>query len=200
MIAFSFKVPKLSEKVRRYKSEINLYIAAQMQANRGQLFARGGAFNGHQAWLKPMLRAGQPLKDSGALSQSLGPRMGKAARNPVRAQGSVVKIYGNVVSIGTTLHYAEMMNWGTTKLPGGVLKPKNKPLLWIPIPSGKGASDTAKGMHKNGGGNIVKYMGKTFLLAKQVRIPARRFDNWTPQDRKDLNVALARKLAEVLNR
>lgn len=200
MIAFKFKVPQLSEKVRRFKSEINLHIAAQMQYNRSMLFAHSGSYNGHQAWLKPMLRAGQPLKDSGSLAQSMGPRMGKNAKNPVRAQGSVVKIYGNVVAIGTTLHYAEMMNWGTTKLPGGVLKPKNKPLLWIPIPSGKSASNTAKGMHKNGGGNIVKYMGKTFLLAKQVRIPARRFDNWTPQDRADLNKALAKKLAEVLNR
>lgn len=188
MISFSFKRPDLAGKLRKAKTEINLYVAAQMQHNRAMLFARSGSYNGHEAWAPLKLRAGQPLKDRGTLSQSMGARSGPGAKNPVRAKGGIVRFHGDVVSIGTTLHYAKMMNWGTTKLPGGVLTPKNKPLLWIPV----------TGMTP--GGNVIKYKGKMFLLAKKVTIPARRFDNWTAQDKKEINTLYTQKIAQVLNR
>lgn len=201
MISVSFKqTSTLLKKAKGAQLEINLFMAAQMQHNRGMLFARSGNYNGHEQWARPLLRDGQPLKDRGTLSQSMGPRSGANAQQPVRTQGSVVKFHGNVVSIGTTLIYAALMNWGTTKMPGGVMKPKNKPVFWIPIPGGKKASETAKSLTKSGGSNIVKYMGKTFLLAKQVRIPARRFDNLTEQDKHELDMMLGKKLSQVLNR
>lgn len=201
MISVSFEQKaQLLQKAKGAQAEINLFMAAQMQYNRAMLFARSGNFNGHETWPRPMLRDGQPLKDRGTLSQSMGPKTGKNASTPARATGSIVRFHGNIVSIGTSLIYAPLMNWGTTKMPGGVMKPKNKPVFWIPIPAGKKASQTAKDIKKQGGSNIVKYKGQTWLLAKQVRIPARRFDNLTEIDKHELNEMLAHKLHQVLTR
>lgn len=176
-ISFDFKMefPNLHERLKRAMPEIKLFVAAQMQFNRGMLFMNSGAYNGHQKWAPLKLRSGQPLKDRGTLSQSLGPISNPKAKGPTRTAGGIVKLSGDTVSIGTNLHYAWLMNWGTTKMPNGKLTAKKKQALKIPVDNG-------------------------FIFRKSVKIPARRFDNWTREDEKDIRDAIAMKVAQVMKR
>ena len=96
--------------------------------------------------------------------------------------------------------YARMMNDGTTKLPGGVLRPRTAKALKIPLPSGKGATEGAKSLRK--GATTIEDGGKKekYIFRKSVKIPARPFDDWTIEDEQEMQAALATKIAEVLGR
>ena len=87
-----------------------------------------------------------------------------------------------------------MMNDGTTKMPGGVLRAVNAQALKIPLPSGKSATDLTKELRKSANGDKDK-----FIFRKSVKIPARPFDDWTLEDEAELSEALRNKLIEVLN-
>jgi phage gpG-like protein len=101
-----------------------------------------------------------------------------------------------------------MMNWGTTKLPGGVLKPKNAKALKIPLPGGKAATDLTKSMKKKGGKATKISTGKktktgrdvkqSVLFVKSVKIPARRYDDWTSEDQQEITIALRNYLQELM--
>jgi hypothetical protein len=89
--------------------------------------------------------------------------------------GGVVRIRGNEVKLEVTLIYANMMNWGTSRLPDGVLRPKRAQALRIPVKGGKP------------------------IYAASVTIPPRRFDDWTSADKRELGKAMAAKITEILN-
>lgn len=188
---FDANLPDFTTKLKAALPEIRLFIAANMQTNRGMLFAKSGKYNGHEGWAKPKFRDGQPLKARGTLAQSIGPRVTNPQR-PVRNKGGIVRIAGDVVQIGSSLIYAAMMNWGTTGLPGGVLKPKNKQALAFPLPRGKKATGAAKSALTGSKGGM--------MIVKSVKIPARRFDTWTTQDEEEINIALRGKIYQVLMR
>lgn len=234
-VDFKMTYPKLDEKLKASRGEINLFVAANVQTNRGLLFAQGGARNGHQAWPAPQFRAGQPLKDRGTLSKSIGPS--GARDRPITSPGGVVKLGTDTVTIGTNLKYAWLMNWGTTKLPGGVLTAKNAQALRIPLPSGKKATQSAKDLSKGAStkkdymrkiadleyeingvrqperrANLSKRLrsmkekaaqmkdGEKYIFRKSVKIPARRFDEWTAEDQNEITKALTKKLVRILSR
>ncbi len=55
-----------------------------------------------------------------------------------------MRFSGDTITIGTKLAYARMMNDGTAKMPGGVLRAKDGKCLRIPLPSGANATKTTR--------------------------------------------------------
>lgn len=187
---FEAKIPNFEAKLRAAMPELRLFVAANMQTNRAMLFDKSGSHNGHEAWPAPKFRSGQPLKLTGTLAKSIGPKVSDPNK-PVQSKGGIVRIQGDLVTIGTNLIYAAMMNWGTTKLPGGKLVAKNAQALAIPIPPGKKATAAGKKARKEHGNT---------MFVKSVKIPERRFDEWTAEDERELKIALGNKIIEVLKR
>ena len=185
-VEIEFDMPQFGPKMRSRLREVYLFIAAQIQTNRGFLFDREGAYNGHKKWAPLKFRQGQILSKRGTLRKSIAPI-------PARGQpgnDGIVRISGESISVGTKLFYARMMNDGTTKMPGGVLKAVNAKALKIPLPPGKQATPAGKSARKQHG---------EFMFRKSVKIPARPFDDWTPSDQAELDEALTNKIAQVLN-
>lgn len=140
MIEIDFKFPDWSEKLKNREKELNTFIAAQVQFNRGMLFDHEGAWNGRPRWQDLSFRRGQILSKRGTLRKSIAPFNPKGEPGP----DGIVRFAGDVITVGTKLLYARMMNDGTTKMPGGVLRPVRAKALKIPIPQGQGAGDAAQ--------------------------------------------------------
>lgn len=199
MIKIEFKFPDWKGKLERAEEELNLFLAAQIQFNRGMLFDQEGAYNGHPKWAPLRWRRGQILSKSGTLRKSIAPY------NPKGKAGTdgIVKFSGEKITVGTKLAYAKRMNDGTTKLPGGVLRPKNAQALRIPLEQGRNASATVQDLRTKHGKydeDTGKFKNAQFIFLKSVKIPARPFNRWNDQDQKEINDALKAKLTQVLNR
>lgn len=184
MINIDYTYPDWHEKILRSKTEINLFIAAQIQTNRGMMFDAEGADNGKKKWAPLKFRNGMILSRTGTLRKSWAPDHPNGRAGP----DGIVKFKDDIVLVGTKVAYARMMNDGTTKMPGGVLRAKNAKALIIPINNGV----VAKGVTKIGGQNVI--------FRKSVRIPARPMDDWTQEDEAEISAALTNKIIEVLNR
>lgn len=135
------------------KNDIFKFIAAQIQFNRGMLFDKSGAYHGHPAWKPLKLRAGKPLLDRGTLRKSLAPSKkpsGKSVTGVSLLVGpsGFVQYSGKTITVGTRLHYAKLMNFGTEQMPDGKLTAKNAQALKIPIPQGKRAGRGAIKLNK----------------------------------------------------
>lgn len=139
-----FKFPAWARRVKSQQQRILLDLAAVMQANRGMLFDSEGSHNGHTPWAPLVFRDGQILSARGTLRRSIAPLNARGRPGP----SGVVRFVGDQITIGTKLLYARMMNDGTTKLPGGVLRAKNAQALKIPIPKGDRASEAARDIRR----------------------------------------------------
>lgn len=186
MITATFTFPDLLEKVRANEKRIGEEVIVAMQTNRGMLFDAEGNYNGHEAWAKPRLREGQALANRGVLKKSLAPGTDSGNAGP----GGIATIDGQKVTIGTDVAYAAMMNFGTTRMPDGIMRPVRAKALRIPLPSGKKATAGAKKLRKTS--------DEGFIYRKWVRIPERRFDTITQADRDEFDAAFAAAIAEVL--
>lgn len=212
-IAVSSKIPKWAQKFRSLLPQINLFLAATMQTNRGMLFIHQGSYNGHEAWKPPKLRDGMPLRDRGTLMKSIGPvtRAKTGRLVPVHNEGTLVKMGLDYVTIGTTLKKAKILN------NGGTIIPKRKKLLWIPLSTNKNKASQevtkaiGKAKHNYRAGNKSKVIlhgapvvrlanGKFFMLAKKVVIPPRPFDKLNKADRDEIASALKEEVARCLNK
>lgn len=187
MISIKTDYPKLAERFKKHQAQIMLALAAAMQTNRAMMFDKDGADNGKAAWAPLKFRQGRPLQDTGTLRKSMAPN--NDGIRPGQGTDGIVRVKGNEVVIGTKIAYAGMMNDGTTKLPGGVLRPVNAQALKIPIPGGKKATDAAKGLRKSEG---------KFMFRKSVKIPARPMNEVTEQDAKEWSDTLAAYIAELM--
>jgi phage gpG-like protein len=178
-IDLGFDFPDWDEKLRKNRRRIDLFMAAQMQTNRGMLFDAEGSRNGHKKWAPLKFRKGQILSKSGALRRSLAPSSLKGLAGP----DGLVRFGSDFWEIGTKLFYARMMNDGTTGLPGGVLKPRKALALKIPA--------------SMGGGTKIAKEGK-FIFRKSVKIPARNFDQMNERDEKEMGEALTNLIAKIM--
>lgn len=228
MIQMSFKIPEMDRIISESQEELLGFMAAMMQTNRGMLFDKSGAYNGHDRWAPLAFRSGQPLKLTGTLSKSMGPMAGD---KPIINSGGVVRISGDIVTTGTKLGYAHLMNFGTTLMPGGKMTAKKAQALMIPMPRSQRATQGAKELRRSGstrkklaakiqeleqeGGSkrlIRRYKaqykklaykgkdGERVIFRKSVKIPARRFDIINEKDIQEFQTALVNKIASVLNR
>lgn len=195
IVDMKFDFPDWADKVRAAEHEILVSLAASMQTNRGMLFNAEGSYSGHEKWKGLAFRNGQILSDRGTLRQSIAPFDASGRAGP----DGIVKIEGEVVTIGTELIYANLMNYGTANMPGGVLRPKKAKALMIPLPKGKSLNESAKGMKTT---KVKSKSGKTqnVIFRKWVRIPARDFISVTPQDVEEFEYHLAAKITEVMSR
>lgn len=179
MIKIDFKLPNFSKRLRDMKDEISLVLAATMQTNRAMMFDKDGADNGKPPWAPLTWRKGRPLQKTGTLRKSMAPPQ-RDGLSPGLGRDGLLRIAGNRVTIGTALGYARMMNDGTTKMPGGVLKPVTAMALRFPAPEGS---------------------KEKFMFRKSVRIPARPMDTVTEQDKKEwadtLSDFIAYRLREI---
>ena len=148
MIKIELTFPKLEKKFKELEREVMLVLAAAMQTNRAMMFDKDGADNGKDKWEPLKWRSGRPLQATGTLRKSMAPQ--NDGIKPGHSTGGVVKVSGTSVSIGTSLLYAGLMNDGTTKLPGGVLKPVRAKALKIPLPQGKKAGEAVLAIHQAG--------------------------------------------------
>lgn len=207
LVQIDFQFPDLFAKLRGKETEILLFVAANLQTNRGLMFDETNAGR-PTPWAPLKYRMGQALSLTGTLRKSWQGNL----RGGATTDG-IVRMTGDNVAIGTTLAYAPIHNTG------GVILPKNKPMLWIPLPNGSAKSANAPNKHtkaliknskeerrakkagepkKASGPPIVYYKGKYFLLAKKVTIPRRPMDEWTEADQLEMETALMNKLSEVL--
>lgn len=190
------KFPKLSQRLLEHQEQITREIVVAIQTNRGMLFDAEGAYNEHKPWAPLVLRTGQVLARRGVLKKSLAPGGGTGQAGP----GGYVDMDGQgVVTVGTNVAYAAMMNFGTTKMPGGVLRPVRAKALAIPLPDGKWASDVTKALRKG----AVKRVGPSgknerVIFRKWVKIPARRFDTITARDKDEFAEVARNAIVEAL--
>lgn len=204
MIKMDFKFPDLAGKLDKYADEIYLFMAAQMQTNRAELFDAEGAHNGHKKWAALKFRNGRILQDRGTLRKSIGPS--NDGIQPRSSEGGFYKINGELITIGTSLGYARLMNDGTKKMPGGVLRATNAKALRIPLPSGKSATEASKSLSKGASKarpeDVASGAKKNqkYIFRKSVKIEPREFDTWTEGDENEMSEALMNKLSEVLSR
>ena len=200
-VDIKFEWPDLAGVLEQHRHELDLFMAATIQTNRGMLFDSEGSHNGRPGWAPLKLRSGQILSDRGVLRKSIAPYNASGSPGP----DGVVTIKPDAITVGTNLLYARLMNDGTEKMPGGVLRPVHAKALKIPLPSGKSATPTAKRLRKNAKTLSYKvaegtYRRAKFIFRKFVRIPARPFDDWNEQDQEEMNEALVGKITELLNR
>lgn len=229
VLKIDFKFPDWFGRMKKAEKRIGLFIAANMQENRAELFQASGAFNGHKPWKKPLFRNGKPLMDRGTLKNSIGPS--NASNEPITAPNGIIRIQWPKVTIGTNLGYAKINN------EGGIIKAKNAQALAIPLPSGKKATAAAKSARKDSVGkkdleHKIKSLSGDFrrassmkermtinkkinryksahssgpknqrvIFLKQVTIPARNFSSITIQDQREINMALKNLVVGILNR
>jgi len=201
MISIIMEFPDLAEKLTKAQGEITREIVVAIQTNRGLLFDNEGNYNGHDAWDALSLRSGQILAQRGVLKKSIAPMNGTGQPGP----GGYVNMDGaGTVRVGTNVAYAAMMNFGTTNMPGGVLRPTHAKALRIPLPKGKAASDKADDIKvgqrraKIKKGKKLGRKDEYYIFAKWVKIPARRFDTITSQDQAEFVEAITTAIAEAL--
>lgn len=173
MIKLDLKIPNLGERLKHMMPEVALVLAAAMQTNRAMMFDKDGADNGKQKWAPLVLRSGRPLQDRGTLRQSFAPA--NDGLRPAHGKDGIVRTSGQEATIGTSLFYAHVMNDGTAKMPGGVIKAKKAKALKIPMQGGK------------------------FMFRKSVKIPPRRMDEITDLDKQEWADTLSNFLAARLN-
>lgn len=201
LLEIEFKFPDWKGRIKKHERQLNLFTAAMIQTNRGMLFDSEGDYNGHGGWEPLAFRNGQVLSRFGTLRKSIAPF--SADGKP--GAGGYVRFQGETIKVGTTLLYARMMNDGTTKLPGGVLRPVRAKALMIPIPKGQWRSEAADEVFEESGKTIKRKRadGRKYnedvIFRKSVRIPARPFDEWNSQDQAEFDAALLNELARVLN-
>jgi phage gpG-like protein len=193
-VKVDFLMPDLKAKLIQRQSELLRTVAAVAQTNRAMLFDSEGRHNGRSGWAPLKFRVGMILSNRGTLRKSIGPS--NDGVNPARGPDGILDMAGDRVTIGTRLFYASMMNDGTTKFPGGVLRPRNAKALKIPLPSGKSATQGAKGLRKGASGKG----NEKFIFRKSVRIPARPFNDWNEMDQREMTEALAMHVVRILNR
>jgi phage gpG-like protein len=107
--------PQFKNVAVQIQSELPGLIAATLQTQRAMIFDSSGTYNGRPGWDPLKCRDGQPLKDRGTLSQSIGPA--NDGITPGRATGSIVQLAMGMVTIGTNIAYAEVHDQGKVIVP-----------------------------------------------------------------------------------
>lgn len=108
-------MPNFAEMARRIQQDVPGLIAATVQTQRGMIFDSSGTYNGRPGWPALRCRDGQPLKDTGTLSQSIGPR--NDGIRPGYGTESIVRMGRDIVTIGTGIAYAAVQNYGAVIRP-----------------------------------------------------------------------------------
>lgn len=167
-VVIELRMPDWARLSERVQAEVPGLIAATLQTQRGMIFRSGGSYNGRPGWAPLRCRDGQPLRDRGTLSQSIGPV--NDGLHPSRVTGSIVRLSGGlngVVTIGTSLAYAAVQNYGATIVPV-----------------------RAKALRFMCHGKVV--------FRKKVVIPPRPFADFTGEDERELVTTIENYLQHLI--
>jgi len=175
MINIDLKITDYLAIFEDHKEDIMNLLAATMQTNRAMMFDKDGADNGKEEWAPLKWRSGRPLQHRGTLRKSFAPF--NDGIKPGHGQDTIIHIAYPMAVIGTKLAYAQLMNDGTTKMPGGVLRPVKAKALKIPAPNGE----------------------EGFIFRKSVKIPARPMDTITEEDNEEIAKTVENYITEILN-
>ena len=122
-VEIDFNFPDFKQAGEKIRNALPGLIAAVLQTQRAMIFDDSGEYNGRSGWEPLKSRNGQPLKDRGTLSRSIGPA--NDGITPGYATGSIVRLSDSIVTIGTNIAYAAVHDQGAViypKKPGGVLR------------------------------------------------------------------------------
>ena len=156
-------------------------IAATVQTQRRMIFENEGQYNGRPRWEPLKFRQGQILKDTGTLSKSIGPK--NDGKRPAKANGSIVEMQPDMVTVGTDIAYAIVHEEGR------IIRPKNPGgLLHFQVPEYVRSNKTGK----------LRQKGTRWIHAHQVTIPARPFGNITQQDADELAETISNYYESIL--
>lgn len=133
LVDMKWDFPDFYDLLEKNKKRVYMAMAAAMQTNRAMLFDHEGQYNNRERWAPLKWRQGMILSDRGVLRRSIGPKTN--GKEPKRETGSIVDFNDQFITIGTKIAYARMMNDGTTKMPGGVLKSPDGKALKLPHPA-----------------------------------------------------------------
>jgi phage gpG-like protein len=178
-VEMRFSVPDFGRMAQELRDNIPNLIAATLQTQRGMMFDLAGANNGHEAWLPLKYRKGSPLKDTGTLSQSIGPRNNGIVAG--RGAGSIVRLSQQEVTIGTELPYAKIHD------EGGTIK-NHEIMIWRNKKSGRFQKYTNKR------GNLEIHQ------SGEYQIPARPFSGINAEDEKEIAETVENYITEVWNK
>jgi phage gpG-like protein len=169
LLQVKFNLPGWAEKFKASMNDLQGKALATLQTNRGMLFRNEGAYNGHEKWKPLKSRKGQILADTGTLKNSIAPKTANKD-HPVAGPNGILKFSGDVMTIGSTVKYAAVHNYGA------VIKPKTKDMLrW----------KDAKGWHV---AKQVKIPARPFLDGA-----------WNLEDQEELNTTMANMCARIFN-
>jgi len=169
LLEVNLKIPDFAEEFRAQLGNIKNKALATVQTNRGMIFRNEGAYNGHPKWKDLKSRKGQILADTGILKNSITPKTVNSDK-PVAGPNGILKFSGDVITIGTTVKYAAIHNYG------GVIRPKTKDMLrW----------KDAKGWHA----------AKQVTIPKRPFLEGA----WNQTDQEELNQTMANYCARILN-
>ncbi len=165
----------LERALKANEKRISEVMAATIQTNRGLLFANEGAHNGHAKWAPLKWRDGQILADTGALKNSIAPKIPPGSESPgTPGRGGYIEYSGDIrsktVVVGTEIKYAN------THDKGAVIKPVTKQVLRFRGPGGKG-----------------------WVFARSVTIPRREFTGWNEQDTEELEQTLKNLIEQIIS-
>lgn len=166
MLSIEFKFPEWADQVKKHYMELMREVAASIQTNRGELFDQEGSHNGKRPWKPLKLRQGQILSKTGQLRRSLAPRGTKGTAGP----SGILKFSNDVVTIGTTVKYAAVHNYGA------VIRPKRKKVLSWTV--GK-----------------KRYFAKEVTIPKRPFLEGA----WSDEDQQEIESALLKKVSRILN-
>lgn len=214
-IRFKFDFPDLDELIRRERMNIQMLAAATLQTQRGMIFDAEGAHNGRSRWEPLQFRTGMILSRSGGrgLRGSIAPR--NDGKVPSRGQNTILEIGETEVTIGSTLIYAEIHDQGgkITAKPGKFLRIPLPMGAWANDKTAaiqrlqatkqiqklvservmtksrrRQAAIDARIQDINDRVAARKY--QAVLFRKSVKIPQRRYLDFTDDDRTELNDTL----------
>lgn len=174
-VDITFRMPDFGKAAATIEANINGLVAATMQEQRAQIFDTEGRFNGRPGWPPLRCRDGQILKHSGTLSKSIGPQDRPNATTPGHAVGTIVRIGGGVVTIGTTIAYAPVHNFSADIV----------------------CSRQSRTNPRRPGALAFQCHGKT-VFRRKVHIPARPFADWTKPDVEELRVTVENYVLSVM--
>jgi len=118
LVDIELQLPDFAAVAERANRDIPGLIAATLQTQRGMIFDNEGAYNGRRKWQKLKCRKGMILSDTGTLRKSIGPR--NDGLKPTEGPNTIVRLSGGLegtVTIGTSIAYAAVHNYGATIVP-----------------------------------------------------------------------------------
>lgn len=195
IVEIDFNLPDFGAAAKEIRRSLPGLIAATLQLQRSMIFQTHGSYHGRRPWEPLKHRAGEPLRDRGTLSQSIGPM--NDGLHPAKRKGSIVRLSNDIVTIGTDLAYARVQNDGAT------IKPKGGTYSSYTVRTAKSSRTRLVKIDRPRKRRMLRFwiaLEGRYVFAKQVTIPARPFADITSDDVRNLQETVANYVSATIAR